>query len=172
MHSTTISPHARIGALIGVLLTALSGSAIFLLHAHSQQATVVPPTVQHHQTSSAPSKPVHVVRPAVNPLLPTPIRLALEHYPTVVVGFYNPHSPVDKLTLDEARAGALAAHVPFRAVSLLDDAVAGPLTALLPSGELLPDPGFAIYRQPGTLVYRSDGYLSSAGVAQAVKDAR
>ena len=32
---------------------------------------------------------------------------------------------------------------------MLNDAVAGPLTALLPTGELLPNPGFAIYRRPG-----------------------
>jgi hypothetical protein len=171
MPSTTISLHARIGALIGVLLTALAGSAIYLLHGHSQPASVTPPTpAVHHQPT--PSKPVHVVRPTVNPLLPAPVHTALDQYPLVVVAFYNPHSPVDRLTIEEARAGAAATHVPFVQVDLLDDSVAGPLTALLPSGELLPNPGFAIYRRPGTLVYRSDGYLNRTGVAQAVKDAR
>lgn len=165
----TISPHARIGALVGVLLTVLAGSAIYLLHGHAQPATVTPPVVLPQPT---PSKPVHVVRPTVNPLLPAPIHRALDHYPLVIAGFYNPHSPVDRLTIEEAHAGAVATHVPFVAVNLLDDSVAGPLTALLPSGQLLPNPGFAIYRRPGTLVYRSDGYLSSANVAQAVKDSR
>ena len=66
----------------------------------------------------------------------------------------------------------MAAHVPFRAVSLLDDAVAGPLTALLPAGQLLPNPGFVVYKRPGTVAYRSDGYLKSASVAQAVREAR
>jgi hypothetical protein len=169
MTSTTISVYARIGALIGVLLTVLAGSAILLLHGHSQPATVTPPVVQHQPD---PSKHVHVVRPTVDPLLPAPLRTALVHYPLVVVGFSNPHSPVEKLTVGEARAGAAAAHVGFISVNLLDDSVAGPLTALLPAGELLPDPGFAIYRRPGNLVYRSDGYLSRSGVAQAVKDAR
>jgi hypothetical protein len=89
-----------------------------------------------------------------------------------MAGFFNPHSPVDRLTLDEARAGAVAMHIPFVAVNLLDDSVAGPLTALLPAGQILPNPGFAIYRRPGTLVYRSDGYLPRAAVAQAVKDTR
>ncbi len=170
MSPTTLSPQVRIGALLVVLLLVLTGSAIFFMGGHhSPPVTVTPPTVQPNPT---PTKPVHVARPTVNPLLPTPIRLALEYSPLVVVGFYNPHSPVDKLTLEEARAGASSTHALFRAVNLMDDAVSGPLTALLPAGELLPDPGFVIYRRPGTLVYRSDGYLNRMGVAQAVKDSR
>jgi hypothetical protein len=169
MSVTTISPQARIGALLGVLLIVLTASAIFFMHGHSHPATVAPPTVQ---PQPAPPKPVHVARPTVNPLLPAPIRLALEYSPLVVAAFYNPHSPVDMLTLDEARAGAASTHVVFRSVNLLNDKVAGPLTALLPAGELLPSPGFVIYRRPGTLVYRSDGYLNRTSVAQAIKDTR
>ena len=168
MPTTTISPHAKIGALIGVLLTALAGSAFYLLHGSSQPATVTTPTVQHHHQH--PPKQVHVVVPTVNPLLPAPVRTALEHYRLVVVGTYNPNSPVEKLTIDEARAGAAAAHIPFVPVNLLNDSLAGPLTSLLTSGGLLPSPGFLIYKRPGTLVYRSDGYLPRASVAQAVKE--
>ena len=169
MPITTISPQVRIGALLGVLVTVLAGSAIFLLHRHSTPATITPPAT-HHQ--SAPSKPVHVVAPRVNPLLPPSVHIKLDHYPLVIVGFYNPHSPVDALTMEEAHAAATTAHLPFVPVNLLNDAVAGRLTALLPAGELLPNPGFVIYRRPGMLVYRSDGYLTEAGVAQAIKDVR
>lgn len=165
---STISQHARIGALLGVLLTVLAGSAIVLMHGNSHPATI-PPNVVQQQTTP---QPVHVVRPTVNPLLPAPVRHQLEYSRRVVVGFYNPHSSVERLTVDEARAGASSMHVPFLAVNLLNDSVAGPLTALLPAGQLLPNPGFVIYRRPGTLVYRSDGYLNRAGVAQAVKDTR
>lgn len=173
MPSTTLSPQVRIAALVGVLLIALAGSAFFVLRPHhSQPATVTPPTVHRQPTPSTPSKQVQVVRPTVNPLLPAPLHFQLEHYPLVIAGFYNPHSGVDRLTIDEVRAGASAAHVPFVSVNLLDDSLAGPLTALLPAGELLPNPGFAIYKRPGTLVYRSDGYLTRESVAQAVKDAR
>jgi len=168
MSSTTLSPNARIGALIGVLFVTLLGAGYFLM-GHSQPATVTPPAVQ---PSTTPSTPVHVVRPTVNPLLPAPLHTALNHYPVVMVGFSNPHSGVDRLTIDEARAGAKAMHIPFVAINLLDDSLAGPLTALLSSGQLLPNPGFLIYKRPGTVVYRSDGYLSRTNVAQAVKDAR
>ncbi len=169
MNTTTFSPHARIGALLGVLLTVLAASAIFFLHGHSKPATVAPLTVVPQPTHS---KPVPVARPTVNPLFPTPIRAALAYSPLVVVGFYNPHSPVDMLTIAEARAAAASTHVVFRPVNLLNDKVAGPLTALLPAGELLPNPGFVIYKRPGVLVYRSDGYLKAANVVQAIKDAR
>lgn len=168
MSYTAITPQARIIALVGVLLIVLAGSAVFLMHGHSQPATVAPPAVQQQ----TPSTPVHVAKPTVSPLLPGPLHVALNHYPLVMVGFYNPHSGIDGLTIAEARAGAVATHVPFVLVSVLNDSVAGPLTALLPAGQLLPNPGFALYKRPGTLVYRSDGYLNRASVAQAVKDSR
>ena len=168
MPSTTITEHGRIVALLGVLLLVLAGSAIVLMHGNSHPVTAPPPAVQQPVTH----KPVRVVPPKVNPLLPASLHIKLDHYPRVVVGFYNPHSPVDQLTMAEARAGAAAMHVPFVPVNLLNDSVAGPLTALLPAGQLLPNPGFAIYKRPGTVVYRSDGYLARAGVAQAVKDTR
>lgn len=175
MPSTTISPQARIIALVGVLLIALAGSAYFVLHGHSTPATVTPPATHHHAKTPTPAPtpaPVHVVRPTVDPLLPAPLRVQLEQSPIVVAGFYNPDSTVDSQTIEAARAGAEAAHVPFVSVDLLDDAVAGPLTALLPSGELLPNPGFAIYKRSGALVFRSDGYLDQVAVTQAVREAR
>jgi hypothetical protein len=169
MPTTTISPQVRIGALVGVLMTVLAGSAIILMHKNSAPATSAPPATQHQST---PSKPVHVVPPRVNPLLPHALHIQLDHYPLVIAGFYNPHSPVDMLSIHEARTAAHAAHIPFVPVNLLNDKMAGPLTALLPAGELLPNPGFMIYRRPGAVVYRSDGYLDEAGVTQIIRDTR
>ncbi len=168
MTSTTISPQARIAALVGVLVIALGGSAMFLLHSHTQPASVTTPPAHHPK----PPKPVHVAPPTVNPLFPTPVRNALERHRLVVVGFFSPKSPTTMGVLAEARAGAAAAYVGFVPINVLNDATAGPLTALLPSGQILPNPGFILYERPGTILYRSDGYLDSAGVAQAVKDSR
>src|SRR6476646_12011640 len=125
MPYTAISPQVRVAALIGVLLIVLGGAGFFLMHSHSQLATVTPPVVQ-----TTPSKPVHVLQPNVSPLLPAPLHTALNHYRLVMVGFYNPHSGVESLTMEAAHAGSVATHVPFVAVNLLDDSVAGPLTAL------------------------------------------
>ncbi len=169
MPTTTISPHARIGALVGVMLTAIAGTAFFLLHGHSQPVTITTPVIHHRPT---PPKQVTVVKPAVNPLLPAPVHVALENHRRVVVAFYNPDSPVDMLTVAEARAGAATGGAGFVPVNLLNDSTAGPLTALLPAGTILPNPGFLIYGRPGTVLYRSDGYLNRTAVAQAVKDAQ
>lgn len=169
MNLATISPQARIAALVGVLLLALAGSAFVLLNGSTHPSTSSTPPA-HHQ--NPPSTVVQVVPPTVNQLLPTPVRTALEHYPIVVVGFYNPHAPTTNRTVTEARAGAADTHVGFVAVNLLDNAVAGPLTALLPAGQLLPNPGIAIYERSGTILRRYDGYLPEAGVAQAVRESR
>ena len=166
MSSKPFRKQLRTVTITAALLLALAGSAT------GSTPPVHHPTKPAAPHSSTTSAPVHAVLPAVDPRFPMPLRKALESDRFVVVGFYNPLDKVDSLTLAEARAGALAAHAGFVQVNLLDDTAAGPLTALLPSGQLLPNPGFIIYRRPGVLVYRSDGYLDRAAVAQAVKDAR
>lgn len=177
--STQISPQMRIVALAGVLLIALAGSALVLLRHAKPGPVTVPQTARtnapaksasSHRTS-APVR-VKVVRPAVNPLLPGKLRAALARNPLVVVGFYDPQTRENSLVLAEARAGAAGAHAGFVAVNLLDDRVAGRLTALLPAGQLLPAPGILVYRRSGKVVYRFDGYLDRAAIAQAVDNAR
>jgi hypothetical protein len=168
----------RIVALAGVLLIALAGSALVLLRHRSQPGTVVLPPAHHVTTPSksathpspatAPKPVVKIVRPAVDPLLPAKLRAALERRPVVLVATFDPQVQVDSLTVAEARAGAAAAHAGFVEVSLLDDAIAGRLTATMPSGELLPSPGILVYRRPGRVVFRYDGYLDRAAIAQAI----
>ena len=164
--SVTLSPQVRIIALVGVALIALGGSAFFLMRGHAS-AQALPATSQPTPTTSTP-----VTRPTVYPLLPAPLRNALKRDAVVVVAFHNPHSSVAGHTIMEARAGAAMAHVGFLTVSLLNDSVAGRLTALLPSGQLLPNPGIVIYGRPGALLYRTDGYLPRAGVVEAVRGSR
>ena len=52
-------------------------------------------------------------------------------------------------------------------VSLLDSPVAAALTSALPGGGLLPAPGVLIYRRPGNLVQRIDGFTDRDVVAEA-----
>ena len=56
-------------------------------------------------------------------------------------------------------------------MNVLDNSLAGPLTALLPGGGLLPDPGILIYRSPGNIAMRIDGFVDRDAVAQAVANA-
>ena len=103
--------------------------------------------------------------------LPAPLQWQLATHHIVVVSIYNPESDVDAISVAEAHAGATEANAGFLLVSVLDDAVAGPLTALLPGGGLLPDPGILIYRSPGNIAMRIDGFVDRDAVAQAADDA-
>jgi hypothetical protein len=103
--------------------------------------------------------------------LPQPLQWQLSQHKIVIVSIYDPNSAVDAISVAEAHAGAVEAGVGFLLVSVLDNSLAGLLTGVLPSGDLLPDPGVLIYRAPGTLALRIDGFADRDSVAQAAEDA-
>src|SRR5262249_41031553 len=113
------------------------------------------PTVAHttpappHKTSTTPTKTKaptpakhahHAAKPKAfkgNPVyaqLPTPLQWQLAHHKIVVVSLYNPSSDVDSISVAEAHAGAQDAGAGFLLVNVLNDKIAGILTALLPNG--------------------------------------
>jgi len=126
---------------------------------------------------ATPAKVHHKAKPAVfhgNPVyaqLPQALQWQLAHHKVVVVSFYNPSSDVDAISVAEAHAGATAAGAGFLLVSVLDNKVAGILTALLPDGGLLPEPGVLVYRAPGDVAIRLDGFADRDAVAQAATNA-
>lgn len=166
----------RLIALVGVLLIALAGSALVLIPRAKEGVVSLPskPTVTTptHPGSHPTTPPPKVVTPTVDPQLPVALRVALARHAVVVVGTYDPEVRHDQVVLDEARAGAIAGRAGFVAVNLLDDKVAGLLTGKLASGELLPTPGVLIYRRPGKLVFRVDGYLDRAAITQAALNSK
>lgn len=103
--------------------------------------------------------------------LPAPLQWQLASHHIVVVSIYSADSNVDAISVAEARAGATKAGAGFVLVNVLDNSIAGPLTALLPGGGLLPDPGILIYRAPGNVAMRIDGFVDRDAVAQAVANA-
>jgi hypothetical protein len=117
-------------------------------------------------------KPVQKPKPvAPKPVaangLPAVLNDALRAHRVVVVSIFDPESQTDAISYAEARAGAGdVSSAGFVGVSVLDDSVAGPLTAVLPGGGLLPVPGLLIFRRPGTLVERVDGFADRDSVAQ------
>jgi hypothetical protein len=121
-------------------------------------------TTHKHATAKFRGNPVYAD-------LPAPLQWELSHHKVVVVSFYNPNADVDAISVAEAHAGATAAGAGFLLVSVLDNKVAGILTALLPSGGLLPEPGVLIYRAPGTIAVRMDGFADRDSVAQAAGNA-
>jgi hypothetical protein len=130
-------------------------------------------TVSHAKAhkAKAKAKPARFHGNAVYAQLPKPLQWQLAHHKVVVVSFYNPSSSVDAISVAEAHAGATDAGAGFLLVSVLDNKVAGILTALLPGGGLLPDPGVIIYRAPGDVALRLDGFADRASVAQAATNA-
>jgi hypothetical protein len=125
---------------------------------------VAPPTV--HAAPEAKPKPKPAPVTAANGL-PVILNDALRAHRIVVVSVFDPQSQTDAISYAEARAGAGDVSLAgFLGVSVLDDSVAGPLTGALPGGGLLAVPGLLIYRRPGTLVERVDGFVDREAVAQ------
>jgi hypothetical protein len=146
-------------------------------HKATAQHTTTPQhktTTQHKSATkhkATPSKPAKFHGNPVYADLPAPLQWELSHHKVVVVSFYDPNANVDAISVAEAHAGAIAAGAGFLLVSVLDNKVAGILTALLPEGGLLPEPGVIIYRAPGTIVLRMDGFADRDSVAQAAANA-
>jgi hypothetical protein len=145
--------------------------------AHSTPATATP-AVKHvtkpHTVARAhakQAKPATFHGNRVYANLPQPLQWQLAHHKVVVVSLYNPSADVDAISVAEAHAGAVDAGAGFLLVNVLDNKVAGILTALLPGGGLLPDPGVLVYRAPGDLAIRLDGFADRDSVAQAAANA-
>jgi hypothetical protein len=140
---------------------------------HSTPAKATPAakhTAKTHvasRTQATKTKPAGFRGNRVYANLPRPLQWELAHHKVVVVSLYNPSSDVDAISVAEAHAGAIDAGAGFLLVSVLDNKVAGILTALLPDGGLLPDPGVLVYSAPGDIAIRLDGFADRASVAQA-----
>lgn len=143
--------------------TASKAAAATPSHAPAAKAgtRTAPPTSRHREPAKKAASLV-----AANGL-PTTIDAAFRHHRIVVVSVFNPQAPSDAISYAEARAGASDAGAGFVGVSLMDNPLAAALTNSLPGGGLLPDPGVLIYRRPGVLVQRLDGFADRDVVAQA-----
>ena len=124
----------------------------------------------HTKPKVAPAKPSEPVpKPvALLPGLPAEVAAALRTHELVVVSLYDPQARVDRISLAEASAGAQAAHAGFVPLDVLRQRQAGPLVQKL---GVLPDPAVLVYRRPGDLVARFDGFADRDTVAQAVVNA-
>jgi len=139
--------------------------------AHAIAATAAKPATRTH--AKAPAKPVKPLTRGnlVYEDLPAPLQSQLALHKVVVVSLYNPNADVDAISVAEAHAGATDAGAGFLLVNVLDNKIAGPLTALLPGGGLLPDPGVLVYRAPGDIMVRLNGFADRTTVSQAVTNA-
>jgi hypothetical protein len=113
----------------------------------------------------APPKPAPPRAKLANPEgLPLVVVRALARHGVVVVSLYDREAKVDRISLAEARAGARRARVGFVALNVLDRKASEALTRKL---GVLSAPAFFLYRRPGELVMRVDGFADRDLVAQA-----
>ena len=84
------------------------------------------------------------------------------------MSLYDPQAIVDAASLGEAQAGAKLANVGFVALNVLAEAQAQPLAKKL---GVLPDPALLVFRRPGDVVFRVNGFADRATVAQAAANA-
>jgi hypothetical protein len=187
---TTVSPQIKIVALVGLVL-ALAGGAAMMLLGRSPESSAEPVAVPSLPAATTPAakkppvakaavaKPVAAKpKPAPKPKppvaangLPTPLDELLHTHRIVVVALYDGEVSSDKIARDEAHAGAVDAGAGFLGVNVLDERVSSPLTALAGNGTLLPAPGILVYKRPGTLMNRIEGFADRVAVAEAVANA-
>ncbi len=132
----------------------------------AKQAAPAVPSKARPATAPTPRpKPVRIPNPEN---LPLALARALTRHAVVVVSLYDPEAKVDRISLAEARAGARRARVGFVALNVLDRRASEPLTRKL---GVLSAPAFFLYRRPGELVMRVDGFADRDLVAQAALSA-
>ena len=104
---------------------------------------------------------VHV--PAVIGGMPSALALALRSHSVVVVSLYTPDASVDSMATDEARHGALAAHVGFVAFNVADEKIVAPLSSVLTGA---PTPADRVLDGPAVLVFVRPNRASSLSGAR------
>jgi hypothetical protein len=161
-HKTTSVTVKKHGSKTTVVKTSHTAKTPTHSHVVTKSATTVVHTKKHTAVASG---------NLVYSDLPAPLQWQLARHHIVVVSIYSADANVDSISVAEAQAGAAKAGAGFLLVNVLDNALAGPLTALLPGGGLLPDPGILIYRSPGNIALRIDGFVDRDAVAQAVANA-
>jgi hypothetical protein len=137
----------------------------------AKQRTSAAPTPPKRATTPAASAGKPKPKPSARPVtlanpekLPLAVVRALVRSPLVVVSLYSPESKLDLISLGEARAGARRANVAFVALNALDRRSSEALTRKL---GVLSAPAFFLYKRPGKLVMRIDGFADRDLVAQA-----
>ena len=181
----TISPQMRVVvALAGLAALGLAAFTLMGRPSGASEASVAAikplhPVRKHavpvKKATAAKALPKKAVPKKVAPkpivLLPglTPeVAAALRSHDVVVVSLFDPQARVDQISLAEASAGAKAAHAGFVPLDVLRQRQAGLLLRQL---GVLPDPAVLVYRRPGDIVARFDGFADRDTVAQAAANA-
>ena len=178
----TISPQMRIVvALSGLAALGLAAFTLMGRPSAASEASLAPIKPLHPVRKVVQAKPKVVpVKPKVTPKKPVrkPVVLlpglvpevaaALRSHDVVVVSLFDPQARVDRISLAEASVGAKAGHAGFVPLDVLRQGQSSPLLKQL---GVLPDPAVLVYRRPGDIVARFDGFADRDTVAQAAANA-
>jgi hypothetical protein len=162
----------RLVVVLGV--AAALGLAVFMLtRSGSSNDTTTVATPSHSeaakptQTKPAGQKAVPA-KPAVklNPGLPANLARALRRERVVVAAVWAPNAG-DKDALSQARAGAHDVGAGFVVLNVLEERKAKALERL--AGPIS-DPSVLVFKRPGTIAVRLEGFVDSTTVAQAAQN--
>jgi hypothetical protein len=151
--------------------TASTDSALAPLpRLHKPKTSTKTPT----KTPARPTKPKPNAKPArpkvkLNPGLPAALARALTARPVAVVAFVTPDAGVDEMAAKEAAAGARAAGASFVAVDVSKERETRPFAVKL---GVLEAPAVLVFKRPGDLFVRLDGFADLDVVAQAAENAQ
>ena len=175
----TVSPRIRILALAGLIAAVGLAASMFLLRPAATDAdTAVPPPAAGilRPANAAPATPEPAAKPKPRAAaviapngLPTSIAAQLSRHELVVASLYSSDAPVDRLSRDEARAGAGDAGAGFAAVDVADRRIA---LALASRTDSLAAPAVLVFDREGEIVARFDGFADRTLVAGLATPAR
>lgn len=174
---------AALAAAIGLFMlsrgsetsTASTDSALAPLPRPTHAPATTPKTTPKATPAPTPTKPraQAPVRPAkpkvrLNPGLPAALNRALTARPVAVVSLVTPDASLDELAAKEAAAGASAAGASFVTVDVGKERQARPFAVML---GVLDAPTVLVFKRPGELFVRLDGFADLDTVAQAADNA-
>jgi hypothetical protein len=122
------------------------------------------PAAKRQPAKSKPAKP----KIKLDPGLPPTLARALRSSPVAVVSMVTPDSAVDAIARREAAAGARAAGAAFVTVDVTNEKGARPFAVKL---GVVAAPAVLVYKRPGELFVRLDGFADLDTVAQAAENA-
>lgn len=128
------------------------------------------PSRQRRQVQRKPVVPAstRARRNALARGLPLPIANALGRNEVVVAAVFTPGAEVDGMAVSEASAGAALGGAGFVSVGVFDEAVA---KTLAEKTDVLETPVVFVFRRPGNVAARLDGFADRQVVTQAVANA-
>jgi hypothetical protein len=180
----------RLNVILPIVLLAAAGAALslFMLSrgagASSASVESVAPlprlvTRQTPAKATRPTKPAEAARPAkpkparpkvkLNAGLPPALARALTARPVAVVAFVTPDARLDEMASNEAAAGARASGAAFVSVDVSKEREARPFALKL---GVLEAPTVLVFKRPGDVFVRLDGFADLDVVAQAAENAR